>query len=257
VTVNVVGDMRYEGNEVFLVSLSNPTGATLSGAGPGTGTTQNDDVAGTPVAQNDTFDVSHEGTSSISGPGVLTNDSDPDGLYLTAVLDSGPSHTATLVTGPSHGTLTLNGDGSFSYVPNSHYVGSDTFTYTAGDGLATSGAATVSITVTNQSPVGGADSYGTQSGTAFHVLTAAGVLANDTDGEGDPLTASLVSGPSSGQLTLNADGSFSYTPNTGFTGVDSFTYSPGDGIGSGSAVTVSWGLEPYRKGPSLPWLDRR
>ncbi|WP_415794929.1 Ig-like domain-containing protein, partial [Mycolicibacterium frederiksbergense] len=68
---------------------------------------------------------------------VLTNDSDADGSTLTA----------TLVTGPANGTLTLNADGSFTYTPDADFNGTDSFTYTAGDGTETSSIATVSITI--------------------------------------------------------------------------------------------------------------
>ena len=60
-------------------------------------------------------------------------------------------------------------------------------------------------------------------------MAAPGVLANDTDPDGDPLTAVLVTGPSHGTLTLNANGSFTYTPAANFTGTDSFTYRASDG----------------------------
>ena len=60
------------------------------------------------------------------------------------------------------------------------------------------------------------------------VVSAPGVLANDSSPQGSPLTASLVSGPSHGSLTLNSDGSFVYTPNTGYLGADSFTYKDTD-----------------------------
>jgi hypothetical protein len=65
------------------------------------------------------------------------------------------------------------------------------------------------------------------------------VLANDSDGAGDPLTASLVKGPSNGTLTLNADGSFTYTPATGFTGTDTFTYIASNGIIKSNVATVT------------------
>jgi VCBS repeat-containing protein len=71
------------------------------------------------------------------------------------------------------------------------------------------------------------------------VGAAAGVLANDTDAENDPLTARLVSGPAHGTLTLNADGSVRYTPAAGFNGVDSFTYQVSDGQMTSDPVTVT------------------
>ena len=72
------------------------------------------------------------------------------------------------------------------------------------------------------------------------------VLANDTSGSGNPLTAQLVSGPSNGQLTLNADGTFSYTPNANFWGTDSFTYSAADGtnVSAPATVTITVGSTP-------------
>ena len=55
------------------------------------------------------------------------------------------------------------------------------------------------------------------------------MLGNDSDVDGDALTAVLVSGPANGTLTLNADGSFTYTPDANFNGTDSFTYKANDG----------------------------
>ncbi|MGH8609355.1 MAG: DUF4082 domain-containing protein, partial [Gammaproteobacteria bacterium] len=68
---------------------------------------------------------------------------------------------------------------------------------------------------------------------------APGVLDNDTDGNNDVLTAVLDSGPTNGTLTLNADGSFSYTPNSDFKGSDSFTYHSNDGSTDSSLATVT------------------
>ncbi|WP_376792823.1 PKD domain-containing protein, partial [Thermoflexus sp.] len=90
-----------------------------------------------PVAVDDTYAVNEDQTLSVSAPGVLGNDSDPDGNPLTA----------TLVAGPSYGSLTLNPNGSFIYTPNPNFNGTDAFTYSASDGQATSNIATVTITV--------------------------------------------------------------------------------------------------------------
>jgi len=85
-----------------------------------------------PVAVNDSYPAARDTTLNVAAPGVLINDSDVDGDTLSAVL----------VSQPTHGSLTLNSNGSFSYVPASNYVGSDSFTYKANDGLADSGIAT-------------------------------------------------------------------------------------------------------------------
>jgi VCBS repeat-containing protein len=70
-------------------------------------------------------------------------------------------------------------------------------------------------------------------------VAAPGVLTNDSDADGDPLTAVLVSDVSNGSLSLNSDGSFSYTPNANFNGSDSFTYTANDGTADSNTATVS------------------
>ncbi len=90
----------------------------------------------------------------------------------------------------------------------------------------------------NTPPVAGNDSYSMNGNTALNVAVP-GVLANDIDAEGNPLTATLVSGPANGVLTLNADGSFSYAPDSNFTGTDSFTYKTNDGAADSNIATVT------------------
>lgn len=82
------------------------------------------------------------------------------------------------------------------------------------------------------------DSYSTNEDTALTV-PAPGVLGNDTDADSNPLTAVLVSGPAHGTLTLNPDGSFTYTPSANFSGADSFTYKANDGQADSNVATVS------------------
>ncbi len=137
---------------------------------------------------------------SVLAGNVLSNDADPDKNNLTA----------HLVDGPDNGTLTLNSDGTFTYTPNTGYNGTDSFTYTASDGSLSSGEATVTITIrpVNHAPVAVNDAFTTDEDTA----ATGNVLLNDTDSDGDPRTAQLVSGPANGILTLNADGTFTYTP---------------------------------------------
>ena len=90
----------------------------------------------------------------------------------------------------------------------------------------------------NTAPVAVADSYSTAQNTAL-VQAAPGVLANDTDADADPLTAIVDTNVTHGSLTLNANGGFSYTPTTGYSGPDSFTYHASDGTASSNVVTVS------------------
>jgi VCBS repeat-containing protein len=88
-------------------------------------------------------------------------------------------------------------------------------------------------------PVGVADSYAARENVPLIVPAASGVLANDTDGAGDVLTATLGTAPAHGTLTLNTDGSFTYTPAAGFSGTDQFTYIPHGSYVAGSSASVT------------------
>jgi VCBS repeat-containing protein len=182
-----------------------------------------------PVASPDSYSVNEDEVLGIAAPGVLFNDSDDDHDTLTAAV----------VVAPSHGTLALQADGSFSYSPDDNFNGSDSFTYHAYDGKDYSNTATVSLTVNpvNDAPVAVNETYSATEDTGLTVA-APGVLGNDTDVENDPLTAAVVDVPASGVLALNADGSFTYTPNAGFTGSDSFTYVANDGNTESNVATA-------------------
>ena len=162
---------------------------------------------------------------------VLSNDSDPDGDLLTAAL----------VTGPTQGTLVLNANGSFTYSPALNYNGADSFVYSASDGKGGTANATVSLTGTpvDDLATAVADSYSTAVDTPLTVEASRGVLANDRDPEGDPFSASLVTGPTNGTLSLNPDGSLAYAPNAGFVGQDSFTYQITGGSSAEVRVSVT------------------
>ena len=97
---------------------------------------------------------------------------------------------------------------------------------------------------TSEIPVAADDAY---QGLTNDDLTidAPGVLGNDTDADGDGLTAALVSGTSNGALSLNADGSFTYTPDVGFVGDDTFTYQASDGAILSDVATVTITVIPY------------
>jgi uncharacterized delta-60 repeat protein len=91
----------------------------------------------------------------------------------------------------------------------------------------------------NQAPVGVDDIYFTVQGNPLNIASANGVLANDSDPDaGTTLAAVLVAGPPNGGLTLNGNGSFSYTPNASFSGTDTFTYRASDGSATSGVVTV-------------------
>ncbi len=191
-----------------------------------------------PAAVDDAFITAEDTPLNILSSGLVSNDSDIDGDPLAAVL----------VSGPSHGSLKLNADGSFSYTPTANYNGADSFTYRVHDGTADSNLAVVSLTVTavNDAPVAANDAYAVKQDGVLSIA-AAGVLANDKDIDGDPLTAATVTGPSHGTLVLGGNGGFVYTPTSGFSGTDGFTYVAGDGTLSSAVVSVA-----IQVTPSLP-----
>src|SRR5882724_3172895 len=177
-----------------------------------------------PVAVDDDPVTTAEDTAVIVT--VLGNDTDVDGDALTV------SSASAL-----HGTVVINDDGTLTYTPAANYNGPDTISYTANDGTVDSNVATVAVTVTpvNDPPVAVDDSVTTAEDTPILVP----MLANDTDTENDPLTAVIVSGPTHGTLTVNADGGYVYTPNGDYNGSDSFTYRANDGAANSNVATVN------------------
>ena len=104
----------------------------------------------------------------------------------------------------------------------------------------------------NNAPVATDDAYETDEGVEL-TAEAPGVLAND---QGDELTATLVTEPANGAVTLNADGSFSYTPAPCFHGSDSFTYTAGDGTQTSGEATVTISVNPTDNGPEITSVSR-
>ena len=165
---------------------------------------------------------------TVGAPGVLAND----------IGGNGPLR-AVLATNATHGVLNLSTNGGFTYTATNNFTGTDTFAYRASDGQSNSAAAIVTITVTpDHPPVANNDAYTMLQNTALAVA-APGVLSNDTDADGNSLTAVLVSGPAYGSLTLTNNGGFSYTPTAGFAGTDSFTYKANDGLSNSANATVT------------------
>ncbi len=156
---------------------------------------------------------------------VLANDTDADGDPLSV----------TNLTAPAHGSVALNADGTVTYSPNAGFLGTDTFTYTANDGTSDSNVATVTVEVKNTPPVGVDDAASTFKNTPVTI----NVLGNDSDADGDALSVTSLTAPAHGTAVLNADGTITYTPNTGFSGTDTFTYRPFDGTDPGNVTTVT------------------
>jgi hypothetical protein len=184
-----------------------------------------------PVANDDAYIVDEDTVLQIdASAGVLANDADVDGDILQA----------ELVSGPVSGVLTLNPDGSFTYMPDLNFWGTDSFTYVVTDGFLASNVAIVAITIdsVNDAPVAADDSYFSEACVPL-IVAAPGVLENDFDVDGDLLQSLLVDMPLHGAVALNSDGSFTYTPDAAWCGVDTFTYYAFDGLDHSNIAAVT------------------
>ena len=217
---------NFNGVEEFEYQISDGKGGVSSANVTVTVNAVND----LPQVEDDSYSVAEGGSLTINAPGVLGNDTDVDGDALTA----------SMVSDVTKGTLTLNPDGSFTYNPDVDFFGVDTFTYRANDPSPSVEVATVTITVVEQNdpPVANDDSY-TVSEDGLLQVALPGLLGNDNDNEDNPLTAAVVTEPTDGLLTLNADGSFEYEPDADFSGSDSFTYVANDGNSDSDIATVA------------------
>ena len=216
--VTYTPDPNYNGADSFTYTATD--GTTTQTA---TVTITVNDVNGTPVGTDDTATTDEDTPVTID---VLANDTDPDSDPLT-VSD---------VTQPTNGSVTNNGT-DVTYTPDPDYNGADSFTYTATDGVLDTGPITVTVTVTavNDDPVAVDDAATTDENTPVTV----DVLANDTDPDGDPLAVDSVTQPTNGTVTNNGT-DVTYTPDTGFNGADSFTYTATDGTTTQTAtVTIT------------------
>ncbi len=226
---------NFVGTDSFSYTVSDGNGGSDSATVSITVTGVND----APNANNDAASVAED--SGANAINVLANDTDPEGNTLSV----------SSVTQGSNGAVVITGGGTgLTYAPNANFVGTDSFSYTVSDGNGGSDSATVSITVTNvnDAPVATNDSYTTDEDVVLSVA-APGVIANDTDGDGNTLAAALVAGPANGTLTLNANGSFSYTPNANFNGSDSFSYRASDGVVNSNVATVTITINPVADNP--------
>ena len=173
---------------------------------------------------------------------LTTAEDTPKTLALSATDVDTPIADLTyrIVTEPAHGILSGTA-ANRTYTPSANFNGSDSFTFVANDGNSDSAPATISLTVTPvaDAPQATDDTYSTAEDTPLIVNAANGVLANDSDVDGDALTVVKLSDPTHGALTLNSDGSFSYTPNANFNGLDSFTYQAQDGALDSNVATVT------------------
>lgn len=201
-----------------------------------------------PVAVADAYATSEDAIIDVAAPGLLGNDSDPEGATLVIWDRAGALN-------PQHGTLSLTQDGWFRYRPDASWSGTDTFTYRCYDGALYSNYATVTITVANvnDSPVAYNDSYDATEDVTLTVA-APGVLGNDTDADSASLEATRAGAdadPQHGTLDLAPDGSFTYVPDPDFHGTDTFSYLASDGQTTSYDGYVTIDVAPVNDAPSF------
>jgi hypothetical protein len=168
-----------------------------------------------------------------AGQDVTTPEDTPIVIALAATDADGDPLTYTIVAPPAHGDLVPNFP-DVTYTPHPNYNGPDSFTFRASDSQAQSNVATVSITITpvNDAPIAHGQVRSTPRNTPL-ALTLTGA-----DVDGDPLGFSVVAGPAHGTLAgIGADRT--YTPNVGYTGPDSFTFTASDTVAVSAPATVA------------------
>jgi|GEM_PF-3091871 peptidoglycan hydrolase-like protein with peptidoglycan-binding domain len=209
---------NYVGNDTFTYRVSNAYGASA----PMTVTISvGSTSAGVPTGQGFSFStqnsVAYSGNLSASG--------------------SGP-YTYSINSEPSHGTISNfnSSTGAFTYTPTANYTGSDTFTYTVSNNAGVSSPVTVTIndgTSSAGAPTGRTLSFATANGAALNgMLSASGT---------GPYNFAIATNPSWGTIDnfSASTGAFTYVPNSGYTGNDSFTYVVGNATATSSPYTVN------------------
>ncbi len=151
-------------------------------------------------------------------------------------LDIEPIFTTVLLA-PSVGSLTLSVNGNFTYIPPANYTGTVTFMYQGCDpcGACDQGFVTLNITLPNVGPnANNDDSFTSEDGSVSGT-----VASNDSDPEGMPLVYSLMVGASNGNLTFNANGSYSYIPDLNWHGFEVIQYQVCDPYGACDQATLT------------------
>ncbi|WP_165740585.1 Ig-like domain-containing protein [Pseudoalteromonas sp. Z1A6] len=228
------GEQNMQGQDSFQYRVVDAQGAQA--IANVTIVSSNTNVA--PVTKNDSYSLSEDETLVVTAAnGVLSNDTDPNNDSFSV--------DETFIVAPTHGQLLLAIDGSFSYVPDANFNGVDQFRYQAIDSLGATSTATVTLVINSEpdSPVAQNDAYQFSKNKLFEVTVQNGLLINDFNIEAGDLSVNTtaINATQNGELTLKVDGSFTYQPDLGFIGVDSFTYSISNeqGLTATAQVTLS------------------
>jgi hypothetical protein len=188
-----------------------------------------------PEATDDSYAAISGVQRIVDAPGVLANDG---------------ADRARLADPPDNGTASIGEDGRLRYRSDPGFVGTDTFTYEAVVQGEQPDTATVTMRVkaSNAAPVAVTETYVAYEDTPV-LEDPPGVLANDTDADGDPLTAVLVSDPIGESFELRPDGSFEYYPPANYDSPVTFRYRVDDGLVLSPPVTVEIDIRAVNDSP--------
>ncbi|WP_158269474.1 cadherin-like domain-containing protein [Limnohabitans sp. JirII-29] len=226
-------DANYHGVASFVYQVLDQSGALSQATAAFTITAVND----APVATGETISSSEDSNLLLNQSDLLKNDSDVDAAMDGQVL------TIKAVSNARHGSVTLNADGTISFVPDANYYGTASFDYTVDDGNGGTASATATITLlsVNDAPVATGETVQGVEDQQLTILSSA-LLQNDTDVDNTQasLTISRVLSGAGGTAYLNASGHVVFTPNTNYNGNATFTYwvKDPDGLES-NAVTAT------------------
>ncbi len=180
----------------------------------------------------------------VANPQSVTSDEDvPVAVTLTGSDPDGNPLTYAVATQPLYGALSGTAP-NLTYTPGGDYHGGDSFTFTVNDGQLTSAPATVSITINpvNDAPLANPQSVATERD------TPASIVLSGSDSDGDALTFDVVAAPAYGALS-GAAPNLTYTPNAGYIGADSFTFTVSDGQTTSAAATVDLTITAVNQPP--------
>ena len=206
---------NYSGTDTFVITVSDGKGGTIA------------------VTVNVTINSTNVAPVATS-PAVTTAEDTPVNGTITATDADGDALTFTVATPPAHGTVVLRPDGTYTYTPAANFNGTDVFTVTVSDGKGGTINITINITITavNDRPEATSPAITTPQGTPKNGV----ITASDVDG--DPLTFSVSTLPAHGTVVIRPDGTYTYTPTSGYAGADSFTVTVSDGKGGTTTVTI-------------------
>ncbi|WP_338705501.1 tandem-95 repeat protein [Priestia aryabhattai] len=179
---------------------------------------------------------------------LVTNEDTPVSSQITAFDPDGEVLTYSLQDPPTNGVAAVNPDGTFTYTPNGNYNGPDTFTVLISDPSGAFIVTNVFVTVTpvNDVPVVPNYEFVIDEDTSLNSQVVA------TDVDGNPLTYGLLTGPVNGTVVVNPDGTYTYTPNENYNGVDSFSVVVSDGQGGTAISTITITILPVNDPPVGP-----